>query len=165
MQQGKRLGLVSTAAIVAVVAAACNPITARNEGREASAKGSLRAIQSAQIVFAIDCNNFYAPTLTALGGEPASGGGPFLSQDLAAADTVEKMGYRIWIDAVASPDAPPCQGLSAGKAARSYVIRAEPIPGEGERFFAMTDQGDIYQHSASVRFVDGAPSGGAERVP
>ena len=136
----------------------------RNEGRKASAIGSLRAIFSAQIVFATTCNGYYATRLTQLGRPDGSGLAP-LSADLAFADRVEKAGYQIWIDAAPSADAPECNGVPAGQLARSVVIRAEPLPGEGEGFLAMrTESADVYEGSESVRFANGVAAGDAKAV-
>jgi hypothetical protein len=166
-QRLRKLGIVAgIVAAIVVLAFVSEPYlrSARNEGREASAIGSLRAIASAQAVFNITCNGHYATRLTQLGRPGASGLAP-LSADLAAGDRVEKMGYRIWIDAEPAPDAPECNGLPAGQVARAYVARAEPLPGEGEKFFAMhSDSGDIYESRASVRFASGVATGGATRL-
>lgn len=164
-----RMVLLAAAVVVGIVvlAVVSEPFLrgARNEGNEASAKGSLRAIASAQMVFTLTCDGYYATALTQLGQPDDSGLAP-LSPDLSIADRVEKMGYRIWIDAQPNADAPACNGLPAGQVARSYVIRAEPLPGEGEVFFAMTsDSADIYADSESVRFANGAVIGDAMPVP
>jgi hypothetical protein len=163
----RRLGLVAGFIVAIVVLAfVSEPFLrgARNEGREASAIGSLRAIFSAQAVFNINCAGYYATSLTQLGRPDGSGLAP-LSADLALADRAEKMGYQIWIDAQPTPEAPACNGLPAGQLARSYVIRAEPLPGEGEKFFAMSSESaDIYEGRESVRFANGVATGGASPV-
>jgi hypothetical protein len=133
---------------------------ARNTGNEASAKGSLRAIVSAQIVFSLDCAGLYAPSLSMLGRAP----GRPLSPDLGAADTVQKSGYRIWIDATGSPAAQACNGMPAGMAAKSYVVHAEPL-NEGQQFFAATDDARLFQGSGRIQFENGAPVGNASAVP
>jgi hypothetical protein len=127
----------------------------RNTGNETSVKGSLRAIISAQIVFSLDCAGLYAPSLSMLGRAPARP----LSPDLGAADTVQVPGYRIWIEATRSPAAPACNGMPAGVAAKSYVVRAEPLPNEGTQFFAATDDARLFQGSGRIQFEDGAPVG------
>jgi hypothetical protein len=156
------IALAVVAAIV-VIAFLSEPYLrgSRNAAREAAAIGSLRAIFSAQITFSTTCDGFSATRLTQLG----SNGLTFLSPDLALADRVEKMGYQFWIDAEPMADAPACNGLPAGQLARSYVIRAEPLPGEGERFFAMSSEDtDVYEARESVRFVNGEVAGGATPV-
>ena len=153
-------------AAIVVLAFASEPYLrrGRNEQRKVSAIGSLRAIFSAQIVFATTCNGYYATRLTQLGRPDGSGHAP-LSADLAFADRVEKAGYQMWIDAEPSPDAPECNGLPAGQLARSVVIRAEPLPGEGEGFLAMsTESADIYEGTGPVRFANGVAAGDAKAV-
>jgi hypothetical protein len=162
----RRLGLVAGLIIALIVVAFLSEPylrRARNKGQEASAIGALRAIFSAQIVFNTTCGGYYATRLTQLGRPGDSGHSP-LSADLASADRVEKMGYQIWIDAVPSDDAPPCNGLGAGQLAPSYVVRAEPLPGAGETFFALSSEsGDIYEGREPVRFANGTPTGGTTR--
>jgi hypothetical protein len=160
----RRLGLLAIVVFVIVtIAFVSEPYlrSARDEKREASVIGALRAIVSAQAVFSIACGGQYATRLTQLGRPDGSGRAP-LSADLAIADRVERMGYRIWIDANPTADAPACNGLPIGQLARSYVVRAEPLPGEGETFFAATDaSADIYEGREPVRFVNGVATGGA----
>lgn len=137
----------------------------RVEGNEASAKGSVRAILSAQFTFASVCGrNFYARTLPTL-GRPGTDGSAFLSPDLAASDTVETSGYRVWIEAEAAPDAPAtCNGEPAGVTAKTFVVRAEPVrDGEG-LFFAARDDGRLFQGGRRIQFVDGVPGGDAVPV-
>jgi hypothetical protein len=160
----RKLGLLAIAILVVVALAfVSEPYlrTARNEQRESSAIGSLRAIVSAQAVFSTSCAGYYAARLTQLGRADASGLAP-LSADLALADRVQRMGYHIWIDASPVADAPPCSGLPAGQLTRTYVIRAEPLPGEGEKFFAVSSEStDIYEDREAVRFANGAAIGAA----
>ena len=156
-----RVALVILAIIVLAFVSEPYLRRARNQGREASAIGSLRAVLSAQAVFNITCNGYYAARLTQLGRPGDSGLAP-LGADLALADRVEKMGYQIWIDAEPSADAPGCHGLPAGQLAQSFVVRAEPLPGEGEKFFAVSSaNSEIYEALESVRFANGVATGGA----
>jgi hypothetical protein len=134
---------------------------ARNTGNETSVKGSLRAIISAQLVFSLDCAGLYAPSLSILGRAPARP----LSPDLGAADTVQVPGYRIWIEATSSAAASACNGMPAGVAAKSYVVRAEPLPNEGKQFFAATDDARLFQGPGRIQFKDGAPVGNVVPVP
>lgn len=134
---------------------------ARASGNEASAKGSLRAVVSAQVVFSLDCAGLFAPSLSLLGRAPSHP----LSPDLGAADTAQVPGYRIRIEATGSPSAPACNGISAGVAAKSYVVHAEPSPNEGQQFFAATDDGRLFQGAGRIQFEDGAPVGNAVPVP
>jgi len=166
-QRWRWLGLAAGLIVAIIVLAfVSEPFlrSARDGRRQASAIGSLRAISSAQIVFSMTCGGYYATELTQLGRPDDSGLAP-LSADLALADKVEKMDYQIWIDATPSADAPACNGLPPGQLARSYVVRAEPLPGEGEKFLAMSSESaDIYEGHESVRFPKGAATGAATPV-
>jgi hypothetical protein len=134
---------------------------ARDSGNELSAQGSLRAVVSAQIVFSLDCGGLYAPSLSLLGRAPSHP----LPPDLGAADTVQRSGYRIRIEATGSPSAPACNGMPAGAAAKSYVVHAEPLPNQGHQFFAATDDARLFQGAERIQFKDGAPVGNAVPVP
>jgi hypothetical protein len=134
---------------------------ARDTANETSVKGALRAIVSAQVVFSLDCAGLYAPSLSMLGRAP----GRPLSPDLGAADAVQVSGYRIWIEATGSPGASACNGLPAAVAAKSYVVRAEPLPPERTQFFAATDNGRLFQGSERIQFENGAPVGNVIPVP
>src|SRR2546421_8088860 len=85
--------LLIVVAIIGIIAAIAVPglLRARMSGNEASAIGSLRAINTAQQSFSQYCNG-YADALTDLkitpGGQQA-----FLSPDLTAGATVDKSGY------------------------------------------------------------------------
>jgi hypothetical protein len=141
---------------------------ARATGNAASAIGSLRVINSAQVTFSVACGEgFYAPNLPSLGKPPADGvnAQPFVGPDLSAASTVERGGYRIWIDATGEADAPAaCNGLPPGTTTKHYVARAEPLPGNGTRYFATTDEATVYEGAQPVIFVGGRPTGDAKPV-
>jgi len=137
---------------------------ARAAGNAASAIGSLRAINSAQLAFSAACaQGFYAPNLTSLGSPPATTAQPFLSPGLSTGPTVERSGYRMWIEAAGQADAPAsCNGLPRGTTTKHYVAHAEPLPGNGTRYFATTDEMTIYEGTQPIRFVGGNPTGDAK---
>ena len=69
--------LLIVVAIISIIAAFAVPnlLRARITGNEASAIQSLRAINSAQALYAASCGNgFHAPTLTDLATPPTRGG-------------------------------------------------------------------------------------------
>src|SRR5687768_8122140 len=77
--------LLIVVAIIGIIAAIAVPglLRARMSGNEASAIGSLRAVNSSQQAYASSCaNGFYAPSLAVLGDAPLAGGTPFISPDL-----------------------------------------------------------------------------------
>jgi prepilin-type N-terminal cleavage/methylation domain-containing protein len=91
--------LLIVVAIIGIIAAIAVPglLRARIAGNEASAIGSLRAVNSANLNWMTNCagGRGYAATLTALGEAPSSGGQPFISPDLSTVGTISKSGYDI----------------------------------------------------------------------
>ena len=75
--------LLIVVAIIGIIAAIAVPglLRARMSGNEASAIGSMRAINTSQQNYSQQCNG-YAPVLTELG---TAGAGAFLSPDLSSA--------------------------------------------------------------------------------
>src|SRR3954453_7551577 len=91
--------LLIVVAIIGIIAAIAVPglLRARMAGNEASAIGSLRAINSSNINYMTNCANGsgYANDLIRLGPPPTAGGQPFISPDLGLASPVVKSGYSI----------------------------------------------------------------------
>src|ERR1700726_4947158 len=93
--------LLIVVAIIGIIAAiaVAGLLRARMSGNEASAIGSLRAINSANLNYNINCsgNTGYAPSLVNLATPPTGGGQPFISPDLSAAvgAAVAKSGFNI----------------------------------------------------------------------
>src|SRR5918996_3492444 len=91
--------LLIVVAIIGIIAAIAVPglLRARMAGNEASAIGSLRAVNSSNINYMTNCANGsgYANTLVVLGTPPTAGGQPFISPDLGVAGTVVKSGYNL----------------------------------------------------------------------
>src|SRR5512142_2610246 len=89
--------LLIVVAIIGIIAAIAVPglLRARMSGNEASAIGSLRAVNSAQTNFAANCaQGSYADSLANLALPPAAGGEGFISADLSA-DPASKSGYTV----------------------------------------------------------------------
>ena len=78
--------LLIVVAIIGIIAAIAVPglLRARIAGNEASAIGSLRAVNSANLNWMTNCaaGRGYAAALADLGVAPTSGGQPFISPDL-----------------------------------------------------------------------------------
>jgi len=127
-------------------------IMAKQSAGAASAIGSMRAIGSAQLTFALTCGGgFYAPTLTTLGTPPPMSHDPFISANLGAADTVQKAGYTIQMTASAFPSSPAsCNGLAAGAAGQAWVAGADPTDVSNTRYFATNANNIIYEDNASL---------------
>jgi hypothetical protein len=164
----KRVAIVVGSVLLLIILAVVSlPFlqSARVEGNEASAKGSVRAIVSGQLTFSMSCGRyFYARNLSML-GRPGTDGSTFVSPDLGMSDTITISGYRIWIEAESAADAPAtCNGEPPGVAAKTFVVHAEPLrDGEG-LFFAARDDGRMFQGGRRIQFVDGAPAGDAVPV-
>ena len=145
--------LLIVVAIIGIIAAIAVPglLRARQSGNEASAIGSVRSINSAQATYAASCGGGgYAQSLTDLALAP-TGGVPFISPDLSAADPAIKSGYTVAvengvgaIDVLATTDV--CNGAAAASSS-TYVVHAEPVQvgSTGQRAFASDQRGTIYQ--------------------
>jgi len=142
--------LLIVVAIIGIIAAIAVPglLRARQSGNEASAIGSLRAINSAQSTYAASCGNgFYSPGLVNLGTAPAAGTA-FISPDLAGAASVVKSGYTVTMassSGVAASAPASCNGLAAGAVVQGYNATATPTPGGGTRAFGSNTSGTIFQ--------------------
>src|SRR4030095_4998839 len=142
--------LLIVVAIIGIIASIAVPglLRARLSGNEASAIGSMRAINSSQHAFSSSCaNGFYAGDFTQFHA-PAVGGAPFLSPDLMVA-APSKSGYDFSMvigsdGAAGTLDA--CNGVTSAQLVSTYVARATPLaPGSsGVRNFWTSTLGTIY---------------------
>ncbi len=139
------LGLLCTIALPRL-------LLAKQAAGAASAIGSMRAINSGQLTYALTCGNgFYAPKLTTLGVAPSGSNEPFITPGLSLSDSVTRSGYVIRLSGVAYAGAPAtCNGLAAGEAGQGFKAAADPIePGNG-RFFATNAGGVIYEDGSTM---------------
>jgi prepilin-type N-terminal cleavage/methylation domain-containing protein len=163
--------LLIVVAIIGIIAAIAVPglLRARQSGNEASAIGSLRAINSAQSTFSASCGNgFYSPSMSNLGTAPAAGTA-FISPDLGAADTVQKSGYTVTMGSssgVAAAAPASCNGLAAGAVVQGYNATATPTAGGGTRAFGTNTTGTIFQATqmAALAMTDTASPAGATPI-
>jgi hypothetical protein len=141
---------------------------ARMAGNEASAIGSLRAINSSQATFASSCAaGNYAQSLEDLATAPAAGGGEaFISQDLSATG-VAKSGYHVTVTGGTLPAPSVVSAVAACNTklpGSTFYSKAEPItPGStGQRAFASNQSGTIWQDATGVAPTEAVmqPSGG-----
>ena len=155
--------LLIVVAIIGIIAAIAVPglLRARQSGNEASAIGSVRAVNSGETAFASSCGGGgYAQSNADLYKAPA-GGAPFVSPDLEKADVVAtaKSGYTV--DVSDSADAGNRDVLAAAStcnvaaaASRAmYFVGADPVSrGQtGTRSFASDHKGTIfYSNTAAV---------------
>jgi hypothetical protein len=139
------------AALVALgIGSSMGCLDARISGNESSAIGSLRAINSAQAGFAMDCNGLYAPSLTALAYRD------YLPPYLTVAHTVERSGYRVTLTVRPGTESPltnlppHCKGGATG-----FVATAVPLePGRSGRRYFMTDDSHEVKQASDATFAD-----------
>jgi type II secretory pathway pseudopilin PulG len=138
---------------------------ARQAAGAASAIGSMRAISSGQLTFALTCGaGFYAPNLTTLGTPAAGSNEPFVGAGLGSANTVTKSNYILQLSATPFASAPPsCNGLAAGAAGQGYKAGADPTEPTNPRFFGTNANNVIYEDAATLFPAmpeSGAPAAG-----
>ncbi len=157
--------LLIVVAIIGIIAAIAVPglLRARQSGNEASAIGSVRAINSAQATYAASCGGGgYAQSLTDLALAPA-GGVPFISPDLAATDPAIKSGYTVTVAGLAGAAtvlvaANTCNGAAANSLAGFHVTAVPVTVGStGQRSFASDARGTIYQDGAGAAIANPIP--------
>jgi prepilin-type N-terminal cleavage/methylation domain-containing protein len=156
--------LLIVVAIIGIIAAIAIPglLRARQSGNEASAIGSMRAINSAQATFAASCaSGFYANALTGLASAPTTGGTAFIGPDLGYSDTPTKSTYQInMTGTTATTTVTPC---NTSTLASGYHAWAEaPTATSGMRYFATNTSGTIWGHTSTLASVldTAAPTGG-----
>jgi type IV pilus assembly protein PilA len=145
--------LLIVVAIIGIIAAIAVPglLRARMSGNEASAIGSMRAVNTAQVNYSQRCNG-YAPVLTELNA--TLGAGAFLSPDLSATSPAVKSGYEINMNAgVGVPIPAPPAGCTA--TSTDYFTEGHPLTvgSTGTRSFATNSQGTIWSDSTGATFA------------
>ena len=159
--------LLIVVAIIGIIAAIAVPglLRARMSGNEASAIGSLRAINSGQASYSSSCGNGgYAVTLPDLYKSPTTGGSGFISPDLKTSPSL-KSGYSVdmgkasgAIDIGTTTSA--CNQPTSAAPASAFQSMADPQTpgGTGTRYFASDTRGTIFQHTASMPVSTAIPS-------
>ena len=154
------IGLLSTLAIPGLM-------RAKGAAQSASALGTMRVINSAQLSFAITCGlGFYSPDLQTLGVRPPSAIDAFLTPEMSSSPTFIKSGYTFSMAGVALPGAPAsCNGLAAGAASSGYAAVADPLDKTPPaRFFGTNADGTLYEDTATFSATmpeTGPPPSGA----
>ena len=135
--------LLIVVAIIGIIAAIAVPglLRARMSGNEASAIGSMRAINTAQVNYSQKCNGF-SPDLVTLGTA-----GNYLSPDMTAAASVDKSGYTVTMIPGAAGGAITTIPAGCGAPDASYYATAVPqgVGSTGVRAFATGPAGAIWQ--------------------
>jgi len=155
--------LLIVVAIIGIIAAIAIPglLRARMAGNEASAIGSVRAVNSAEASFsAAGVGSPYSATLARLAA--GCGGGPgFVSTDISLDPSI-KSGYTVRLQAGAGAVA---QGTGCDGAAgtSAYYVTAVPVTFQtsGNRSFGSTTTGTIFWNNtaAAPTEADMAPGG------
>jgi hypothetical protein len=149
------IGLMSTLAIPGLM-------RARGAAMSASALGTIKVVNSAQLSFAITCGlGFYSPDFPTLGDPPPASVDAFLSPELSGGPTFVKSGYLFSMAGVPVQGAPAsCNGLGAGAASTGYAVVADPLDTTPPaRFLASNADGLIYEDTAT--FSGTMPESGA----
>jgi type II secretory pathway pseudopilin PulG len=148
------IDLIFVCGIIGLLASIALPrlLLAKQAAGAASAIGSLRTINSAELTYALTCGNgFYAPNLTTLGIFPAGATVAFIAPELARSNIITKSGYMLQLSGTTYPLAPAtCNGLGAGQAAQSFKAAADPVEPGNFRFFASNSSQTIYEDVTSM---------------
>jgi prepilin-type N-terminal cleavage/methylation domain-containing protein len=154
--------LLIVVAIIGIIAAIAVPglLRARMSGNEASAIGSMRAVNSAQSTFSSSCaSGGYAQSLNDLAKPPAGSNAGFISPDIKS-NGILKSGYTVNVGAgtvatVVLTAASTCN-TSAADAIASYFAEAHPatIGSTGQRSFGTDQRGTIFQDNTGATFTN-----------
>jgi type IV pilus assembly protein PilA len=144
--------LLIVVAIIGIIAAIAVPglLRARIAGNEASAIGSLRAINSADLNWMTNCafGRGYADSIDDLGVAPTSGGQPFISPDLSLTTTpIQKSGYNITYAAVGTQLSSISTCSSVTTASQGYdAVAAPSAPNTtGVRYLGTTEANALFE--------------------
>jgi prepilin-type N-terminal cleavage/methylation domain-containing protein len=148
--------LLIVVAIIGIIAAIAIPglMRSRMAGNEASAIGSLRAINGGQAAYSASAGGGYAILLTTLGQPCAGGTAAFLSPDLTSAPTVLKSGFNVTLASSGGSAGPAdCNG---GATELSYYASATPADfgTTGNRSFATNQSSTIWQNMTAIPPVE-----------
>jgi type IV pilus assembly protein PilA len=154
--------LLIVVAIIGIIAAIAVPglLRARMAGNEASAIGSLRTVNSANLNYMINCasGSGFANDLGVLGTPPTTGGQPFISPDLGVTGTINKAGYNITYAAVGTAITGITTCTTVTSTTPNYFSSARPAsPGtSGTRYFGSSEAQTIFQHTAAITAISTA---------
>jgi type IV pilus assembly protein PilA len=158
--------LLIVVAIIGIIAAIAVPglLRARMAGNEASAIGSLRAINSSNINYMTNCANGsgYANSLIVLGTPPTAGGQAFISPDLGVAVPLLKSGYSLSYAAVGTAVTTTTCVTATTTASPRFFASAAPVATgtTGTRYFGTSEAQTLFQDTVAITAIDfaGAPT-------
>ena len=148
------IDLIFVCGVIGVLCSIALPrlFVAKQSAAAASAVGSMRVINSAQLTYALTCGNgFYSPNLSTLGTAPPGSRESFIAAGLGSADTVTKSGYTIQMSATPYAGSPgSCNGLGVGLAGQGFFAAADPAEPANLRFFGTNASNIIYEHTSTL---------------
>jgi hypothetical protein len=153
------IGLLSTLAIPGLM-------RAKSSAYSASALGTIKVVNSAQLSFAITCGlGFYSPDFQTLGVRPPGTPDAFLAPEMSAGPTFIKSGYNFSMAGVGLQGAPgSCNGLGPGAAAAGYAVVGDPLDASPPaRFLGSNADGVIWEDTSTLSATmpeTGAPPSG-----
>jgi len=139
------IGLLSTLAIPGLM-------RARGAAQSASAIGTIKVINSAQLSFAITCGlGFYSPNFQTLGVIPPGTVDAFLAPEMSSGPTFIKSGYNFSMAGIGLPGAPgSCNGLAPGAASAGYAVVGDPLDvSPPARYLGSNADGTMWEDTAS----------------
>src|SRR5207249_4796493 len=153
--------LLVVVAILGVIAAIAIPglLRARMAGNEASAIGTIRVVNSAELTYSTSCAQGFAEDLAELARPPASGGQSFVSPDLSApaGTSIVKTGYSITYTASGAAIATASGSCtvannSGPKPYFGYTLIGDPLSWNttGARNFGTSERQTIYYVQGAV---------------
>jgi type II secretory pathway pseudopilin PulG len=127
-------------------------LQAKQSAEAASAIGSMRAIDSGELTFALTCGGgFYAPDLLTLGTAPAGSNEAFIGPGLGGATSVVKSSYTFQVSAVPFAGAPSsCNGQGPGLDGSGYKAAGDANEATNTRFFGTNAGGAIWEDTSSL---------------
>ena len=154
--------LLIVVAIIGIIAAIAVPglLRARMSGNEASAIGSMRAINTAQQNFSQQCNG-YSKDLPTLGSA-----GNYLSPDMTSGASVSKSGFQMTLGAGANNQNVAGAPAACATPITNYYAKAVPLKvgSTGTRGFATDEQGTIWQDTSGAAPTQAFTAGGTVAV-
>jgi type IV pilus assembly protein PilA len=133
---GALIELLIVVAIIMIIAAIALPdfLKSRMAANQASAVGSLRVINSAEVMYNSSYGKGYSASLQKL--EPPTGGGPPSMNAAALIDNVLGSGLKSGYTFIYTPNSPDALGDYQG-----YTVNANPLtPGISAEVYYFTDQ-------------------------
>lgn len=149
------IDMLFVVALIGLLASLAIPglMKARGAAQSASALGTLRVVNSAQLSYAITCGlGFYSPDFPTLAVKPPMSAEAFLPPEIATGATFIKGGYSFSMAGTSLAGAPAtCNGLGPGAAAPAYAAVADHLGAvPNGRFFGTNADGLIYEHNVSL---------------